>query len=174
LTQVLALLADNTAGDISPQDIRDAIVSLAPAYGALYFSASATSAISVAGTFVKAAGTTASVDATTDVTVATSNRITYTGPATMAFRVHASASVLCSPASEKIGIAIAKNGTVVAATAMAGQTGTAGDLINIATFATVDLATDGYVELWVANYTTGSGTVTVEYGRVGIMSMLGV
>lgn len=74
LSAILALLADNTAGDISPQDLRDAIVSqLLPIYGEMRVEAGVTAQGSLSSTPAKMTGWNTSglsngctVDPTTD------------------------------------------------------------------------------------------------------------
>jgi hypothetical protein len=64
LSALLAQLPDNTTGDISPEDIRDLVVSLYPSRGQLELASGGTAATTFAssGTYVKVVGTTA-VDA---------------------------------------------------------------------------------------------------------------
>lgn len=60
LSALLAQLPDNTTGDISAEDIRDAVVSLYPSRGQLNIASggSAATTFNSAGTYVKVAGTT--------------------------------------------------------------------------------------------------------------------
>jgi len=59
--EILALLADNTAGAISPQDIRDAIVSIFGVSAALYVADGSTSQAGITTTPVKMTGFTNNV-----------------------------------------------------------------------------------------------------------------
>ncbi len=56
LTAILALLADNTTGDISPQDLRDTIVSILGGYGAIYLHGGSTAQTSISATPAKVTG----------------------------------------------------------------------------------------------------------------------
>ncbi len=58
LAEIVALLPDNTVGETGPQDGREAVLSLAPAAGALDIVVSAPTTIAIAGTFVAVVGTT--------------------------------------------------------------------------------------------------------------------
>ena len=51
--QILALLADNENGDISPQDLRDAIISMFGVYGAIYSKDNAVTQVLAAATAAK-------------------------------------------------------------------------------------------------------------------------
>jgi hypothetical protein len=98
---LLALLADNTTGDISPQDIRDTVVSIHGVYGKLY-TADASASLSVSTTPIKmtlwaanglSAGTTP--DHTNDqITVGTAGvyhvvaQFSFSGAANAAFHLH--------------------------------------------------------------------------------------
>jgi len=56
LTALLALLADNTSGDISPQDMRDVLVSLHGVYGEIYVADGSTAQSSLGTTPTKMTG----------------------------------------------------------------------------------------------------------------------
>jgi hypothetical protein len=55
------LLADNTTQQISPQDLRDLLESVAPSFGSLYVTTPAATTISGSGVWTKALGTTTDV-----------------------------------------------------------------------------------------------------------------
>lgn len=56
LTALLALLADNTTGDISPQDIRDMLVSVHGVYGGIYIADGSTAQTGIDTTPTKMTG----------------------------------------------------------------------------------------------------------------------
>jgi hypothetical protein len=56
LAQILALFANNTSGDISPQDLRDFVVSVMGGYGAIYTDSGSTAQTSISGTPAKVTG----------------------------------------------------------------------------------------------------------------------
>lgn len=165
------LLANNTAGDIGAQDARDVLVSCAPAYGGLTFSSPAATTISVAGTYYKAAGTTASVGASSDVTVATSNRITYTAAPTLYVIAFATASFTCASGSQVLGLSIAKSGSDITTAHIGAKIGTGTDEIAMSTFALMELAQNAYVEMFLTNETS-TGAVTVAHGKLLLLSIL--
>jgi hypothetical protein len=166
-----ALLADNVAGDISPQDVRDFLVSTAPAYGALYISSPAASTISVAGTPVKAAGTTAEVASHSDVTVATTNRLTYTAAPDIDVIMLMAVSMTCVSSTVTVGISIGKNGTQLAHTEIFRKIGTGTDQGAAATFGFTTLSQNDYVEMFVSNE-DDTGNVTLTKGVFAILGVL--
>lgn len=81
LAAVLALLADNTAGDISPQDIRDLVVSLFANYGIIGVAGGSTTQVTNAtpGTFDKVTGfTTDGISAGAVTAAAASDQLSVT------------------------------------------------------------------------------------------------
>lgn len=165
---LLLLFADGqAAGSITPQDMRDLIVSLLEVDGGYYFSVSSATTIGAPSTFVKVAGTTAATTvAPEDFTIATDNRITYTGTRTVDVTVHATLSVSSASNNQVVHMAVYKNGTTkLTGSDMTTKTGTGGDVTHMSIVIDADLATNDYLELWVANDTSASN-VTVVYGTV--------
>ena len=79
LAEITALLADNTSGDISPQDMRDAILSCLSGYGHISTLGGVTNQGSLTTTPVKLTGFTADGPSSADVTPAHgSDQITVT------------------------------------------------------------------------------------------------
>ena len=76
LSDILTLMADNTTGAISAQDLRDLIVSLSPAFGGLYISSSAETSIATIDTWTLAAGTSTETSSSSAFTVSAANRLT--------------------------------------------------------------------------------------------------
>ncbi|MCC7147140.1 MAG: hypothetical protein IT443_11900 [Phycisphaeraceae bacterium] len=156
------LLADNTSGDISPQDLRDFLESMDLPYGEAYISSSASTSFPDDTTWTKISGTTTLGEAS-DFDMPASNRLRYTGAATRKFVV----SIAFSFNDDGSGLPlfrIAKNGTtaakseagVPASWGFGGETAWAGCLQCI-----VELATNDYVELYGKSGTGGGGSSTV-------------
>ena len=165
------LLADNTTGDISPQDLRDFLVSAAPEYGGLYISSSAATTIGGAGTPTKASGTTASIGASSNITVATTNRITYTGAADIAVIVLFACSMTCASSTVTLGISVAENGTQIASTEVFRKIGTGSDQGAASTFGIATLSQNDYVEMFVTNE-DGTGAVTLTKGIFAVLGIM--
>ena len=75
------------AGSITPQDMRDLIVTMVPSYGNLYLTVPATNGIALTATPEKAAGTTSWISGVDMDDNSVSNRIRYTGTITRRFVV---------------------------------------------------------------------------------------
>lgn len=136
-------------------------------YCAYYVSGNATpTTIAVAGTYVKASGTTvADITQKFDLTVAP-NRGVYIGavPVTVEWAALANIS---SGNNKTIRLKFAKNGTVVGTPPGQNTTSGTGDVNNMNTRAVTLLVTNDYVELWVTNATDTTNIVPIDYLVIG-------
>lgn len=115
LSALLAQLPDNTTGLISPEDIRDAVVSLFPSRGQLDLTASASTTFAVTNTWYKLAGTTA-LDTSLGqdgFSQASSNEIRATKAVNQVLLVTANVELVCGSNNKAFGITFAKNGTAI-------------------------------------------------------------
>jgi len=113
LSALLAQLPDNTTGDISAEDIRDAVVSLFPSRGQLDLTASAQTTFVAKNVYYKLAGTTA-LDATLGqdgFSQASNNELRATKAVNQVLLVTANVELVCTANNKAYGITIAKNGT---------------------------------------------------------------
>lgn len=154
------------AGAITPQDIRDLIVSVSPAHAAYYWSTPAATTITTANTFYKVAGTTTSMHGAGGGFTHTDNKLVYTGATEQGFMVHGSFSFACNTNNQTLEFRLAKNGTPVAASSITLTIGTGTDrrVASIAWYG--ELATTDYLELFVTNQTSSGTTVTVQSGTI--------
>jgi len=161
-----ALFQDGqSAGAITPQDLRDFIVSVAPENGGMYISTPAATTIGTAGTFVKAEGTTTALSLTSGMTMPSTNRIQYDAAAAglpdKVGMINVSCSMTCASSNQNISLALAKNGTVIAATTINRFVSTGSDEGAVSITASVEMSSTDYVEVWITNNTsTGSVTLT--------------
>ncbi len=158
------------AGSITPGDVRDLIVSLSPPYGAFYFTATAATTIAVAGTFVKAEGTTVLTNAL-DFTMPSNNRLTYTGVPDRHMHLVLSASFISAGTNDNISIALARNGAVITHTEMTRFLATGADQGSTAAHGDIILSTNDYIELFVTNE-DAAVDVTVQQAYVFAMGMI--
>lgn len=142
------LFADNTAGDISPQDLRDFLESMDLAYGELTQQGN-TSATSDAAAF---AGTFTLGNANLFDTPSGS-RLRYTGAVTRVFIVTLTFADDVDTETNRVQVQIAKNGTPEA-TSLIDYDQVSSEVKTGATQAIVELAQNDYVEPW---YTDGDG-----------------
>ena len=113
LSALLAQLPDNTTGLISPEDIRDAVVSLFPSRGQIDLTATAQTTFATTNTYVKLAGTTA-LDASLGqdgFSQASNNELRATKAVNQVLLVTANVELVCASNNKTFGITIAKNGT---------------------------------------------------------------
>ncbi len=160
--EVLALLADNTTNEISAQDLRDLVVSILPGVGTMNMQGNAAATtISVAGTYVKAAGTTVAATLQ-DFTMPATNRLQYNGAPDVYATAFAGVSMVSASNSQILGLRIAKNGDATATEAVAStirrKTGTGADVGAAFVGFECIMSTGDYLELFVTNE---SGTTTV-------------
>jgi len=160
--EILALMADNNAGDISPQDVRDMIVSMIPPHGGYYRNLAAPTTISVAGTYYKAAGTTTAGDLD-DLTMPQDNRMTYVGAPTQHFHIIATISMTCAGVNKVIGVKIACNGTPLAGSVIRRKVSTGSDIGAVTVQSDVEMDTNDYIEIWVTNETSNTEVTLDEF-----------
>jgi hypothetical protein len=153
---VTNLFQDGQADDsITPQDLRDLIISMQSEHGGIYVSTPASTSIAVAGTAVKGAGTTTLFGETANkFDMPTDNRLRYTGTPTRTVKVSANISVELDTAivSKLLTAKIYKNGALITgAVNQAFAPATTAKPVQISVDAMVSLALNDYVEVWVAN-----------------------
>lgn len=140
-------------------------------YGAMYVSTPAATTISVAGTYVKAAGTTTIGTNNVDFTMPANNRLTYGGTDTKVFAVSVDLTFYCATGYNEMRVQIAKNGTVIAESAGGGkQTASGTAAVTGTAQALVSLATTDYVEIWITNVTS-TANITVSVGSLMAVSV---
>lgn len=105
------------------------------------------------------------------MTVATTNRITYTGAATIEALVLMAGSSTCSLSNQELAFSVAKNGTQVTGSDIQRKVGTGADKGAFALFTVVELAQNAYVEMFVQNNDSASGTVTLNKGIFAVLSI---
>ena len=157
LAELLVLLADNTSGAISEQDMRDVVVSLSPAHGGMYISTAIET--SIAGTStdgsnaVKALGTTTAFASLQDMDMPASNRLRYTGAANRLFTIQVAISTIAAANSKVFGWYLAKNGTVITESLITRKQGTGADVGALALLWQIELAQNDYIEVFLEDQT---------------------
>lgn len=122
--------------------------------------------IATTGVFEKILGTTtaSSVNQKFDHT---NNRLTYTGGITRSFRVTASSSAQAiSTNATTILIRAAKNGVTIAESESQATTSATGRNENFYSQAIVELTTNDYLELWIANATNANNLLVTELNMI--------
>jgi len=158
------------SGSITPNDIRDLIASLSPPFGGMFFTVAAVTTISVQGTLVKAAGTTALTNAR-NFTMPSDNRLTYTGVPDRHVHIAMSLSFTGAGSNEDISIAIAKNGVVLTHSILTRFLGTGQDHGATASHGDVVLSTNDFLEVFVTNEDSTSD-ITIQQGYLFAVGMI--
>lgn len=129
------------------------------AYGQLGMVGNATATVcTLQSTFYKVAGTT-TANAEAQGFTHTDNRLTYTGGSSALFLVQGVATI-SNGNHEVFAARIAKNGTTLSITEGRAETGSGGADASLAFQGIVELATNDYIEAWIAN-ATAAGTSPV-------------
>ena len=166
---IIALFANNTAGDISPQDLRDLVLSIFPGWGSFYISSTAQTAISSGGTAVKMAGTTTAISSTNFTH--SNNKLLYSGTPTSRFFVTVTVTLDVATGTDNLSVQIFKNGSLITG-AESRTTNTAGLPNNVTVITDVSLATNDYLEIYVENEDT-TENIDVTEGSMAIMGIMG-
>ena len=163
LAELQALLADNTSGDISAQDVRDFLLSMSLQGGAYFLASQTLTTISTTGVYVKMAGATTEIR--TNNFTATANRLTYDGLEDIGISVFAFVSFSCS-AKDQIGIQIALNGAVIGHSKITTDIGVINDIAAVSAMASpAAMSTNDFVELFVGNE-DDSSDITVHHAII--------
>lgn len=172
------LFQDAQVAGISAQDMRDLIVSLSPDYAGLNFTVPAETSISVSGTYVKGAGTTAITNSSANMgDGGVSNRLVYNGTVARHFHIVLQASItLSAGTNQNISIALyrwddsAGTGAIVDhSEAFNTLSGTA--IEQITSHADVHLDTGDYLEIHITN-NTATNNAQIDNGYLFGVSMI--
>ncbi len=158
MSDILALSPDNISGAISPQDYRDALVSLQPSFGMIseQDNTGATT-LSDTSTWVLGALSGTSLAALVQrFDSPSSGRLRYTGPVPIATKIIATVSMTSAQNNQVIELGIAVNGVVKSETVVQRKTGTGSDVGSASVVGLVSLDFNDYVEIFVRNITSAS------------------
>jgi len=171
LAAIVALLANNTDGDISPQDHRDTVETMRNGHGEISVTATSSTTIATSNSFVVVAGTYTLSGNASNWDMNSNGQLRYIGAASRVAHIASSLSFSTVGNSKVIEIAVAKNGTVVAPSTVSRKTGTGGDVGSTAVHAFIDVDTNDYLDVRVAN-TTDDTNLTVEKLNLFAMDMV--
>lgn len=173
IAALLALAPDNTQGLISPQDLRDMLVSLYPSRGALNLTASAATTISSANVWYKVAGTTAldltlsvdHVDMPSNATLRTTKAVAQDVLAT------ATVAVQTTENNNDISLTLAKNGTAINRIAISASIPKTTAPYSFVVSAIIPMAQNDTLEVQVKNLTGAHNitVVTLDFNLIGFI-----
>jgi hypothetical protein len=141
------------AGAITPQDLRDLIISLRHQYGDCYVSGAVETVIASQNTWAKALGTTTAGSNLNNVSMSANNRLRNDGDQTRIFLCTAHMEVVCAGAAKQLGFGIGVDGTVDANTEVGYMHVTAASETAVSVSGLVSLAASSYAEVMVRNVT---------------------
>ena len=168
LAAILTLFANNVSGDISPQDLRDFVVSSHPAHGEIDVSSAAETTINTINVWEDAAGTWVLADGT-EFDMNTNGQLRYTGAATETFEVAMHCSMTAAGNNKVWELGIGKNSTIIPYSFVRRKVATGADVGAAATSTIVSLDPNDYLTLMVRN-TTDATNVTIELGGIDAFS----
>lgn len=154
ISELQTLLADNTTGAISPQDLRDALLAtIQPGHGEIAVTTPAATVLSDTTTWVQVAGTYALSAGSMNWDMNTNGQLRYTGAADRYCHIAASVSFTVDGSNDVLEVAVAKNGTVIAVSKVQRKVGTGADVGSTALHAFIDVTTNDYLTVVVRNVT---------------------
>ena len=168
--ELLSLLADNTTGEISAQDLRDLVMSIVPAFGHIYLATPAATSIPSTGTWVKAAGTTAAGDLY-NFTSPTSNRLTLSASIPVRALILCSGSISAAAAAQQVRLRVGVKNSASALTEVVLDLTDANTSYAFSTHLVESLQPNDWVELFVANDTSTS-SLTVDSLTLTIIGLM--
>jgi len=155
LSALLAQLPDNTTGLISPEDIRDAVISLFPSRGQIDLTASAATTFAVTNTWYKLAGTTA-LDATLGqdgFSQNANNELKATKSVNQVLLVTANIELTCASNNKTYGLTFAKNGTAITGIHVSAVLSDSGKAYGFSISTLVPTAANDVISVYVRNET---------------------
>jgi len=163
------LLADNTTGAISPQDLRDLLATINGAHGVLYASAPGTTPSLTAGVPVMLPGTTTLGDAS-NVTMPSNMRLQVNPGISMSYHVHAVISLSSSVNGVFVNYYLYKNGVLVPESEQQRKIANGNDVGNMSLYWPMTLADGDYLEIFIES--SKVTTLTVETCTFGVQSRI--
>jgi len=164
-TELFALLADNTDGNISAQDLRDVLESLRDGHGEMYISSSAGTTPDDDATYKDIAGTYSLVAGAHNWDMNSNGQLRYTGVADRHVHIWVALSMSTASNNQVLNFRIAKNGDSIAHTTIGRKTGTGSPMGAAALFDFSTVSTNDYITVQIRN-TSGANAVTIDFMTV--------
>ena len=163
------LLADNASGQVSPQDLRDAVIAtVIPGYGQMYISSSSETTVSVQGTWYEVNGTYSLSDSSSNWSMGTNGRLGYGGAEAREVLVLASISVTSAGSNIETEWAVAKNDTVSTPSIVRRKISAGSDVGAAAIVGHLDVSTNDYISLFCRNV-DGTANLTADLADLVVM-----
>lgn len=171
LATITTTLADNAAGNISAQDLRDAVVATnPPGHGEIYITASTATTLGDTSTWVQVAGTYAESSPIMHWDMTVSGRLYYTGAADRVCHIAMSVSMTADQNNQVVEWGIGKDGTILTPSIIQRKVATGADVGSSAAHAFTTISNGEYLAPMVRN-TTSATTVTATTLNLFVMDM---
>jgi len=171
LSALLLLLEDNTSGQVSPQDIRDLVMTLLNGHGEISITAAAATAVLVQNTWYPVAGTWALTPENVNWDMNTNGQLRYTGTAKRCCHIAVSMSFTSAGNNIRYEWCVGLNGAPITPSIIRNKVGTGADVQSSAAHAFADVDPGDYLELMVRNI-DGVDDPTAVTGNLFSMDML--
>ena len=141
---------------------QDSTVTYTPRnYGELHITATATTVIAVAGTYVKMAGTT-TLDSALNFSASGNNRLVCNSLVTSNYFLSLSVSMQTTSSNQTLAMRIYKNGVAETSSTMTTRAETANTPCLLSLNQIINLATNDYIEIWVTNITASNNITAIN------------
>ena len=159
LASITTLLADNTTGAISPQDLRDALIAtVQPGHGEISITSSAATTLGDTTTWVQVAGTYALSASAMNWAMTQSGRLYYTGAAPRDCHIAASVSMTSAGTNDVLEWAIALDGTPLTPSIVQRAIATGTDVGSTALHAFTAISNGSYLTVMTRNTSAAANT----------------
>ena len=167
---ILALLADNTTGAISPQDIRDATETLRNGHGELSITSSAATTIVTQNTWYNVAGTYALTADASNWDMNTNGQLRYIGAAERCIHCALTFSFTGQGNNDVYEWGMGKNGAIVTPSIVRHKLNVGTDTRGSAAHGFTTVGMNDYITIMVRN-TTDADDPTMVTGNLFVMDM---
>lgn len=164
ISALQTLLANNNTKQISPQDQRDVLVSLAVKYGEIYISTPAATTISNTTGYFDVAGTYTLGEAK-QFDMNTNGQLRYTGTPTIEVFIFGELSATVAGTNDVIHLEFRKNGVDIAGSDAMTKLAIGTDVQGLTIFGITSMATNDYLTLAVRNE-TATDNITGQEGHI--------
>jgi hypothetical protein len=137
-----------------------------PSYGECYVSTPASTTLTTQSTYYLLQGTTTEGSYLLDFTHASPGRLKYTGTTTKKFLVSGTLGVQVPAALETYTARLVKNGATIVASTIGIQFSTSGQRLGFVTQTIIELATNDYIEIYVACISRASTSIQANFGNL--------
>ena len=173
LAQIQTLLADNTTGAISAQDLRDMLVSLENDHGEISITTAVETSIATKDVWAEVTEPTWALTAGTanNFSMDTNARLQYDGNQTRIFHVACSVSWVSAGNGKIYELAVGVDGSINIPSIVRRKIAAGADVGSTAVHAMPAIASGSYLSLWVRN-TTDTTNATISLSNLFAMGMI--